>query len=271
VGAEGTLGVITELTLRLYPQPEAISAASCAFETIQGAVETAIETIQLGVGVARIEFLDAEQLDACNRFSKRNLPVAPTLLFEFHGDSVRSVTDQAETVQEITKDHGGHAFQWFATTEDREALWKMRHEVLYAALATRRGGKAFATDICVPISRLAECIIESKKEAEKVSFPAMVVGHVGDGNFHMNLILDPNNPAELEEALQLEDSMILRALSMGGTCSGEHGIGYPRRKYLEAEHGAAVDVMRAIKFALDPENRMNPGKIVDPRPLFGDL
>ena len=267
VGAEGTLGVITQATLRLYPQPEAVSAARCAFPTIRDAVETAIETIQLGVAVARIELMDEVQIDACNRYSKTNYAVAPALLFEFHGDSVRGVTDQAETVRQLAAEHGGLGFEWFTTPEEREALWKMRHDALFASLALRPGSKALATDICVPISRLAECIVESKKDAAGAPFPCTVVGHVGDGNFHMTFMLDPANPAEFDQARRIEDGVIQRALAMGGTCSGEHGVGTGRMRYLPAEHGPALDVMRAIKHALDPANRMNPGKMVEPHPL----
>ena len=269
VGAEGTLGVITEVTLRLHPQPEAVGAASCNFPAIRDAVETAIETIQLGVAVARIELMDEAQVDACNRYSKTNYPVAPTLFFEFHGDSERAVQDQAETVKGITEDHNGRGFRWFATPEERETLWKMRHEAYFANCAIRKGGKMFTTDICVPISRLADCIVESKKDVANCPFPAPVVGHVGDGNFHMSFILDPENAAELQEAKIVEEKIIRRALEMGGTCTGEHGIGTGRKKYLLDEHGAALDAMRAIKQALDPDNRMNPGKMVEPQVLYG--
>jgi D-lactate dehydrogenase (cytochrome) len=267
VGSEGTLGVITELTLKLNPVPEAVSVASCAFPTIEDAVQTAIETIQLGISVARIELMDERQMKASNRYSKTNYPVAPTLLFEFHGDTIRSVSEQAETVQELAQGHNGQAFQWFATPEDREKLWKMRHEVLFALLALRPGSKFFGNDICVPISRLADCIHEAKQQLVGVPFPASIIGHVGDGNFHIGYALDPSNAAEQELALKIEDTMIRWALEMGGTCTGEHGIGIARRRYLPTEHGEALNVMRAIKFALDPENRMNPGKMVDPQPL----
>jgi D-lactate dehydrogenase (cytochrome) len=269
VGAEGTLGVITEITLRLHPLPEAVGAASCTFEDIRGAVETAIETIQLGVPVARIELMDELQVDACNRYSKTNYPVAPTMFFEFHGDSERSVNDQAETVRNIAGEHKGRGFRSFTTPEERETLWKMRHEAYFANIAIRKGGKMFTTDICVPISRLADCIVESKKDVATASFPAPVVGHVGDGNFHMSFILDPENPAELAEAKIVEEKIIRRALAMGGTCTGEHGIGTGRIKYLREEHGAGLDAMRAIKQAFDPDNRMNPGKMVEPHALFG--
>src|SRR5271170_5017172 len=268
VGAQGTLGVIVEITLRLHPLPEAVGAASCTFESIRGAVETAIETIQLGVPVARMELMDEAQVDACNKYSKTSFPVAPTLFFEFHGDSERSVNDQAETVRQIAEEHSGRGFRSFTSPEERESLWKMRHEAYFANVAIRRGGKMFTTDICVPISRLADCIVESKKDVANAPFPAPVVGHVGDGNFHMSFILDPENPAELAEAKVVEEKIIRRALEMGGTCTGEHGIGTGRIKYLREEHGAGLDAMRAVKQAFDPDNRMNPGKMVEPRALF---
>ncbi len=262
VGSEGTLGVMTEVTLRLHPLPEAVSAAVCSFESIQGAVETVIATIQLGIPVARIELLDEVQLDAVNRYSKTSYPVAPTLFFEFHSDSARHVTDQAEAVQALAADHGGRGFQWATHLEDRERLWQARHDALYAALALRPGSRAWTTDVCVPISRLAECVVETKKENAGASFPICLVGHAGDGNFHLIYVLDPSNALELEEARRLNERMVLRALEMGGTCSGEHGVGVGKMKFLEQEHGAALNVMRTIKRALDPDNRMNPGKMI---------
>jgi D-lactate dehydrogenase (cytochrome) len=268
VGAEGTLGVMTEVTVRLHPLPEVVGGASCTFATIRDAIETAMETIQLGIAVARIEFMDEVQVEACNRFSKTSYPVAPILFFEFHGDSVRSVDEQAETVKKLAEEHHGREFRWFTTPEERAQLWKMRHEAYFANVAYRTGAKMFTTDICVPISRLADCIVESKKDIERASFPAPIVGHVGDGNFHMSFMIDPNSAAELAEAKALEEKVILRALEMGGTCTGEHGIGTGRKKYLPIEHGPALDVMRAIKQTLDPENRMNPGKMVEPRALW---
>jgi D-lactate dehydrogenase (cytochrome) len=262
VGSEGTLGVMTEVTLRLHPLPEAVSAAVCSFESIQGAVETVIATIQLGIPVARIELLDEVQLDAVNRYSKTSYPVAPTLFFEFHSDSARHVTDQAEAVQALAADHGGRGFQWATHLEDRQRLWQARHDALYAALALRPGSRAWTTDVCVPISRLAECVVETKKENAGASFPICLVGHAGDGNFHLIYVLDPSNSLELEEARRLNERMVLRALEMGGTCSGEHGVGVGKMKFLEQEHGAALNVMRTIKRALDPDNRMNPGKMI---------
>jgi D-lactate dehydrogenase (cytochrome) len=262
VGSEGTLGVITEVTLRLHPRPEAVSAAVCAFDSIKGAVETVIATIQLGVPVARIELLDEIQLDAVNRYSKTSYPVAPTLFFEFHGDSERHVADQAETVQGLAAERGGHGFQWASRLEDRERLWQARHDALYAALALRPGARGWTTDVCVPISRLADCVVETKQDTRDAPFPVCLVSHAGDGNFHLIYVLDPANAAELAEASRLNDRMVQRALAMGGTCSGEHGVGFGKMKFLEAEHGPALDVMRSIKRALDPDNRMNPGKMV---------
>ena len=264
VGSEGTLGVITDVTLRLHPVPEAVSAAVCSFDTMQGAIETVIATIQLGVAVARIELLDDVQMDAVNRYSKTSYAVAPTLLFEFHSDSERHVGEQAETVQALAAERGGRGFEWATQLEDRERLWQARHDALYAAVALRPGARPWTTDVCVPISRLAECILETRRDNEGASFPISLVGHAGDGNFHLVYVLDPDSPAELDEAGRLNERMVARALAMGGTCSGEHGVGYGKMKFLEAEHGASLDVMRAIKRALDPDNRMNPGKMVNP-------
>ncbi len=263
VGSEGTLGVFTEITLRLHPRPEAVSAATCAFATLRGATETVIETIQLGVSVARIELMDEVVVDAVNRYSETNLPVAPTLLFEFHGSSENHVEEQATTVQAIAAEHGGSAFQWATRLEEREKLWDARHKTHFASIALRPGSRSWTTDVCVPISRLADCILETKKDNESASFPITLVGHVGDGNFHLGYVLDPNNEKEIAEAHRLSDRLVTRALAMGGTCTGEHGVGYGKMQYLKAEHGPALDVMRAIKFALDPDNRLNPGKIVD--------
>ena len=263
VGSEGTLGVITEVTVRLHPVPESVSAAVCAFATIKGAVDTVIATIQLGVPVARIELLDEAQVDAVNRYSKTSYPVLPALLFEFHGDSDRHVQDQAESVEAIAAEHGGRGFAWATRLEDRERLWQARHHAFYAALALRPGAQAWTTDVCVPISRLTECVVETKADHADAAFPVCLVGHAGDGNFHLIYMLDPGNTGELDEARRLNDRMITRALALGGTCSGEHGIGFGKMKYLAAEHGEALEVMRALKRALDPDNRMNPGKIVD--------
>ena len=266
VGSEGTLGIITEVTLRLHPVPEAVSAAVCSFDMMQGAVDTVIATIQLGIPVARIELLDDVQMDAINRYSKMTYPVAPTLLFEFHGDSEAHVSRQAETVQALAADRGGHRFEWATRLEDRERLWQARHNAHYAGLALRPGCRSWPTDVCVPISRLAECVVETAEECRGASFPICLVGHAGDGNFHLMYLLNPDNPAEVDEARRLNEQLVRRALSMGGTCTGEHGVGYGKMKYMEAEHGAALDVMRTIKQALDPDNRMNPGKVLDADP-----
>ena len=264
VGSEGTLGIITEVTLRLHPIPEAVSAAVCAFASMHGAVDTVIATIQLGVPVARIELLDGAQMDALNRYSKMTYPVAPTLLFEFHGDSEDHVARQAETVQTLAMDRGGHRFEWATKLEDRERLWQARHNAHYAGLALRPGCRSWPTDVCVPISRLAECVVESRKDSEGASFPICLVGHAGDGNFHLMYLLNPDDPTEVAEARRLNERLVARALAMDGTCTGEHGVGYGKMKYMQAEHGEALDVMRMLKRALDPDNRLNPGKVVEP-------
>ncbi len=262
VGSEGTLGIITELTLRVHPLPEAVSAAVCSFPSIESAVKTVIETIQFGASVARIELLDDAQMDAINRYSKTNYPIAPTLFFEFPGSSDRHVSEQAEFVQSLAEEHGAKGFQWATLLEDRDKLWEARHAAYYASLALRPGAKGLVTDACVPISHLAECIFETQQDNRTAPFPATLVGHVGDGNFHCIYVIKPENEAELVEAKRLAGRMATRALAMGGTCTGEHGVGYGKINYLEAEHGPALEVMRTIKRALDPDNRMNPGKMV---------
>ena len=262
VGAEGTLGVITEVTLRLHPRPEAVSTALCGFDTLRGAVRTVIETIQLGIPVARVEIMDERQIDAINRYSKTSWTEAPTLLFEFHGPSEAAVAAEAAAVQEIAAEHGSRGFEWHTRLEDRERLWAARHSAFLASIAMRPGAKAWATDVCVPISRLADCILESHDDNAGAPFPITLVGHVGDGNFHLAYVLDPASATEAEYASRLHERLVARALAMGGTCTGEHGIGYGKLKYMEAEHGPALEVMRSIKRALDPDNRMNPGKVV---------
>ncbi len=270
VGSEGTLGVITEVTLRLHPLPEAVSAAVCSFESLRGAVDTVIAAIQLGVPVARIELLDDLHMDAINRYSGTTYPVAATLLFEFHGDSAAHVASQADTVQGIAAEHGGSGFEWATRPEDRERLWQARHNAHFAALALRPGCRSWAGDVCVPISRLAECIIETKRDHEQAPFPVCLVGHAGDGNFHLVYLLDPDSAGELEEARRLNARMVARALAMGGTCTGEHGVGYGKMASLAAEHGEGIGVMQDIKRALDPDNRMNPGKVIEMRPAEPD-
>jgi D-lactate dehydrogenase (cytochrome) len=262
VGSEGTLGVITEITLRLHGLPEAVSAAVCAFPDIAGAVNTVITTIQLGVPVARIELLDEIQIDAVNKYSRLDYRVAPTLFFEFHGASERDVSDQARMVEEFAREHGGSDFRWAITPEDRARLWKARHDAYYAALALQPGLKGWTTDVCVPISRLADCIVETKRDNASSFLTGALVGHVGDGNFHLIYLVDPDDPRYVAEASRLTERMVHRAIEMGGTCTGEHGVGYGKLGYLEAEHGEALSVMRAIKQALDPLDLMNPGKLV---------
>jgi D-lactate dehydrogenase (cytochrome) len=261
VGSEGTLGVITEVTVRLYPQPEAVSAAVCAFATMGNAVRAVIETIQLGVPVARVEFVDAVAIQAINRYSNLTLAESPTLFFEFHGTDA-SVKEQAERVQEIAAEHAGSGFAWATRPEERNRLWNARHNAFFAMLQSKPGCRAVTTDVCVPISRLAECIDETESDLRASPLPCPIVGHVGDGNFHVAILIDPAKPQELAEAERLSRRMVERALRMGGTCTGEHGIGLHKMAFLIEEHGAdAVDVMRAVKHALDPRNLMNPGKI----------
>ncbi len=260
VGAEGTLGVITEVTLRLHALPEALAVAVCAFASIEGAVRTVIEVVQLGVGPARIEFMDDRLVEAVNRYSKLDLAVQPTLLFEFHGLSQASVEETARLAERLAAEHGGLGFHWETTAAGRERLWQARHDVYYAARSLRPGCECLTTDVCVPISRLADCMVETRADLDGVSFPATIVGHVGDGNFHVQCLLAPEQE---EEAEAFSDRLVKRAHSMGGTCTGEHGVGFGKIRYLEAEHGEALEVMRAIKRVLDPENRMNPGKVLD--------
>jgi D-lactate dehydrogenase (cytochrome) len=264
IGSEGTLGVITELTVRLYPIPEAISSAVCAFPTIADAVNTVIQTVQLGVPVARIELLDALAIKAINRHSKTTLRETPALFFEFHG-SPAGVEEQARTVQAIAGEHGGMDFEWATRPEDRSRLWQARHDVYYACLGLKPGARALTTDVCVPISRLAECIVESVADIAASGMTAPLVGHVGDGNFHVALLVDPDDGAEIARANSLAARLVERALRMEGTSTGEHGIGIGKQKYLILEHGdGAIAVMRAVKHALDPDNLMNPGKILPP-------
>ena len=247
--------------MRLYGIPEAVSAAVCAFPSIESAVNTVILTIQNGIPVARIELLDEAQMAAINSFSKLDHKVAPTLFFEFHG-SPAGVAEQAETVKAIAGEHGGDGFCWATTSEERSRLWQARHDAYYAALASRPGSKGFATDVCVPISRLAECISKTKQDLAESPVPYALVGHVGDGNFHLVFMIDPNRPEEIAEANRLNERMVERALAMEGTCTGEHGVGYGKMQFLPAEHGEAVSVMRTIKRALDPNDILNPGKVV---------
>ena len=260
IGSEGTLGVITEITLRLHGIPEAISAAVCSFETLAGAVDTVVQTIQLGVPIARVEILDDMQMRAINRWSKLDYPELTTLFFEFHGTEA-SVAEQAETVRELALSNGGGEFRWSNLPEERSKLWEARHQAYYAALGLRKGSVGWPTDVCVPISRLAECIGETKRDLEGASMPATILGHVGDGNFHVVFVLDPDSKEEAAEAEHLNRRLVERALAMDGTCTGEHGIGLGKQDWLIAELGETVDLMRTIKRALDPKNLFNPGKI----------
>ncbi len=266
VGSEGTLGIITEVTVKLYPQPEAVSAAVCNFPTVHEAVQCVIQTIQLGVPVARVELMDANAVMAGNRYAKLTLRETPLLLFEFHG-SEASVKEQAQTVQELAKDCGGMDFEWAERPEDRNRLWTARHNAYFAGLQLRPGCRASTTDVCVPISRLAECIDEATKLLEKASFPSTIVGHVGDGNFHVLMLLDPNSQEEWDESERLNHHLVTQAIDADGTCTGEHGIGLHKKQFMLHEHGEDVlDLMRSLKQAFDPNNILNPGKILDPRP-----
>src|SRR5262245_30370382 len=262
VGSEGTLGVITEITLRLYGRPEAVRATVFLFESMEGAANTVSQTIQLGIPVARIEIIDEAQLRVVNAYSKTDYPLAPTLFFEFHGVSDVSVEDQIRAVEEIAREHGAKGFKWASTLEDRNTLWQARHNAYYAAVASRPGARAWTTDICVPISHLAECILETQADLREANVVAPLVGHAGDGNFHLIIMLNPDDPQEFATVTRISERLVERALKFGGTCSGEHGVGFGKLKYLPAEHGEALDVMRSIKRAIDPHNLMNPGKLI---------
>jgi D-lactate dehydrogenase (cytochrome) len=261
VGSEGTLGVMTEITLKLYPLPEAVSAAICHFPGIAEAVDATIQIIQMGVPIARCELLDANAVRAVNRYEKLHLREEPMLLMEFHG-SEAGVKEQAEIVQAIAREQGGEHFQWATTPEERTRLWTARHRAYFAALQSRPGCRCVTTDTCVPISRLAESINDSRREAEEAGLPYFIVGHVGDGNFHLGYLIDPDEPEERETAERLSMQMVQRALRLEGTCSGEHGVGLHKMGFLVDEAGAgAIELMRQLKRALDPKNILNPGKI----------
>jgi D-lactate dehydrogenase (cytochrome) len=263
VGSEGTLGVITEVTLRLYPLPEAVSAAICNFSTIADAVNTVIQTIQLGVPIARVELIDAHTVAMVNRYARLRLREQHMLLMEFHG-SPAGVRQQAETVQQIASEHHGADFEWADTPEERSRLWAARHNAFFAAVQSRPGCRAISTDTCVPISRLADCLLASVAEADASGLPYFLVGHVGDGNFHFGYLIDPDSQDERERAEILNRQLVARAIALDGTCSGEHGIGLHKMGFLRDEAGAgALAVMRAIKSALDPDGIMNPGKILE--------
>ena len=261
VGSEGTLGVMTEITLRLYPLPEAISAATCTFPSIDAAVRTTIQIIQMGIPIARCELLDAHAVRAVNRHDKLTLTEAPMLLMEFHG-SAASVAEQAATVQEIASEFGGSGFQWATTPEERTKLWTARHHAYFAGAQMKPGCRTVSTDTCVPISQLAECVTAASEAATAAGMQHYIVGHVGDGNFHIAYLVDPTIPAERELAEKLNHELVQRAIDVQGTCSGEHGIGLHKMGFLVNEAGAgAIEMMRTIKRSLDPKNIMNPGKI----------
>ena len=261
VGSEGTLGVITEVTVKLHGIPEAISGGICPFPSVEAACNAAIATIQSGIPVARIELFDELQVKACNAYSKLSLPETPLLFLEFHGTTA-GVAEQSERFGEISADLGGGPFTWTTNTEERTRLWQARHDAYWAVIGMRPGAKAFATDVCVPLSRLAECVLETQKDIAESKLIAPIVGHVGDGNFHVSPMVDMDDPAEVSAAKAFSERLVERALAMEGTCTGEHGVGQGKMKYLKAEHGGALAVMRAVKLALDPQDLMNPGKIV---------
>jgi D-lactate dehydrogenase (cytochrome) len=262
IGSEGTLGLITEVTLRVHPTPEAMSAAVCAFPRIEDAVDCTIAVLQHSIPVARIELLDELQMQAVNRHAGLAHPEAPTLFLEFHGGSEREVSEQAAEVAALAREHGGRDFEWAADESERRRLWRARHRAFDAARALRPGTRGFPTDACVPISNLAECIAETRRDIEQSGLLAPIVGHVGDGNFHVAILLDPDDEDELARAVALNDRLVRRAIALDGTCTGEHGVGYGKAGFLELEHGPeGVALMRAIKAALDPQDLFNPGKI----------
>jgi D-lactate dehydrogenase (cytochrome) len=262
IGAEGTLGIITELTIRLRGIPETIAAAACSFETVRGACQATIMAIQTGIPVARIELLNAEQVKACNSYSKLALPETPLLLLEFHG-SEADVAEQSKNFAEIAKECGGLGFTWTTRPEDRTKLWQARHDAYWAVKALRAGAGVVATDVCVPISRLADCVTETEDDLKRLRLQSPIVGHVGDGNFHCSLLCDVDDADEMARGEEFMHRLVERAQSMDGTCTGEHGIGQGKQKYLKGELGGeAIDAMRAIKLALDPQNIFNPGKII---------
>jgi D-lactate dehydrogenase (cytochrome) len=263
VGSEGTLGVITEITLKLHPWPQAISSAVCSFGRLDQAIDAAIEVIQSGIPVARMELLDEVMMRGINGYSKLGYREAPTLFFEFHGTEA-SVAEQAELAEAIAAEHDGLGFQWARAAEDRTKLWHARDNTLYAGLSLKPGAKAMITDVCVPISRLTECLTETRRDIDANGLIAPVVGHVGDGNFHLLILIDQDNADEVARAKALHARLVARAIAMEGTCTGEHGIGTGKIDFLRDELGAAVDIMRGIKASIDPKGMMNPGKIFLP-------
>lgn len=262
VGSEGTLGIITKATLRLYGIPEAVVSAVCSFSSVQAAVDSTVQILQCGIPIARIEFLDDVMIDACNRYSKLSYPVSPTLFLEFHG-SERSLEEQVSLAEEITKANSGLDFIWAKDQETRSRLWKARHDAWYAALAIRPRCKAYSTDVCVPISRLPQIIVETKQDLTQNRLTGPIAGHVGDGNFHCLMVLDPTAPDEVQRVQEFTDRLARRALAMDGTCTGEHGVGLGKRALLREEVGPlCMGVMEGVKASLDPQNLMNPGKVL---------
>jgi len=261
VGSEGTLGLITKLTLQLHPQPEAISAGIVAFDSMEQAVNAVIATIQMGLPMARIEFVDGATAQAFNDYAGADMRIQPHLLFELHGSDA-SVAENAELFCDICQEYGGAGFQWSALPEERNKLWTMRHNGYYAVLASRPGARAIVTDICVPISALAQAVEETHADIARSAISGPILGHMGDGNFHAILLIDPNNASEYRAAMQISDRMAERALALGGTCTGEHGIGMGKLKFMEQEHGLAWEVMRGLKHQMDPLNILNPGKLL---------
>ena len=264
VGSEGTLGIITKVTLKLFGIPEAISSAVVSFDSLAGAVDAVIATIQWGIPMARIELLDDVQMDAINKYADLDYPIKPTLFLEFHGSDA-GVKEQAERMAEVCGEFGGDNFSWTSNTEERDKLWAARHNAAYSAIALKPGASVMATDVCVPVSKLAECILATKQDVDDAGIVAPIVGHVGDGNFHVQLLIHPDTREEdIRVCSEINRKLVERAIAMDGTCTGEHGVGQGKMKYLEAEHGEALNVMRTIKMAFDPQNIMNPGKMLPP-------
>jgi len=261
VGSEGTLGIITEVTLRLYGIPETISAALCSFEDVQQAIASAIQIVQLGIPIARMELMDRGLIKAVNAYSGLNMKIEDTLAFEFHG-SPAGVAEQVEMVSAIVEENGGKDFEWANAPEERNRLWKARHNAFYAVVSQRPNAKGWSSDVCVPVSRLGDCILETRALLKDCTVPTAILGHVGDGNYHVVFAVDPNNAEELVEVAAINKKMVRHAISVGGTSTGEHGVGTGKIAYLREEHGDAVDLMSVIKRAVDPAGIMNPGKIL---------